>query len=96
MICLRNVRDVHLSWDVVVGSLVVFMVLCGAYSVSYPQPPWRGVLWVLTGTHPCDTSTQAGWWWRYQSASSYVRAGVVGVIVDVVVSVAGGFVVKCC
>ena len=31
-----------------------------------------GVLWVLTGTHPCGTSTQAGWW-RYQSASSDVR-----------------------
>ena len=31
-----------------------------------------GVLWVLTGTHPCGTSTQAGWW-RYQSASSCVR-----------------------
>ena len=42
-------RDFHLSWDVVVGSLVVLVVLCGAYSVSYPQPPPRrgsaGVLW---------------------------------------------------
>ena len=43
-----------------------------------------GVLWVLTGTHPCDTSTQAGWW-RYQSASSYVRGCVSGVVVHVVV-----------
>ena len=42
-----------------------------------------GVLWVLTGTHPCDTSTQAGWW-RYQSASSYVRGYVSGILVHVV------------
>ena len=33
-----KMRNFHLSWDVVVGSLVV---LCGAYSVSSPQPPWR-------------------------------------------------------
>ena len=50
-------------------------VFCGLGVASYPQPPDRSphrVLWVLTGTHPCGTSTQAGWW-RYQSASSYVR-----------------------
>ena len=36
----QTLRDFHLSWDVVVGSLVVLVVLCGAYSVSsYPQPP---------------------------------------------------------
>ena len=37
----EELRDLHLSWDVVVGSLVVLVVLCGAYSVSYSQPPWR-------------------------------------------------------
>ena len=37
----EKTRDFHLSWDVVVGSLVVLVVLCGAYSVSYSQPPWR-------------------------------------------------------
>ena len=36
-----TMRDFHLSWDVVEGSLVVLVVLYGAYSVSYPQPPWR-------------------------------------------------------
>ena len=34
-------RDFHLSWDVVVGSLAVLVVLCGAWSVSNPQPPLR-------------------------------------------------------
>ena len=33
-------RDFHLSWDVVVGSLVV-LVLCGAYPVIYPESPPR-------------------------------------------------------
>ena len=53
-----------------------------------------GVLWILTGTHPCDTSTQAGWW-RYQSASSYVRCACAGVVVHVVVPERGCFVVSC-
>ena len=34
-------RDFHLSWDVVVGLLVLLVVLCGAWSVSYRQPPLR-------------------------------------------------------
>ena len=36
-----TMQDFHLSWDVVVGSLVVLVVLCGACSVSYPQSPPR-------------------------------------------------------
>ena len=50
-------------------------VFCGLGGVSNHSPLTEvstGVLWVLTGTHPCGTSTQAGWW-RYQSASSCVR-----------------------
>ena len=53
------------------------------------------VLWVLTGTHPCDTSIQAGWW-RYQSASCYVRCACAGVVVYVIVPERGCFVVSCC
>ena len=30
-----------LSWDVVVGSCTVPVLCCGAWSVSYPQPPHR-------------------------------------------------------
>ena len=44
---------------------------CSEQPTAFPRKG-TGVLRVLTGTHPCDTSTQAGWW-RYQSASSYVR-----------------------
>ena len=51
--------------------LVVLWSHCGEPPIAFPRKG-TGVLWVLTGTHPCDTSTQAGWW-RYQSASSYVR-----------------------
>ena len=35
-------RHIHLSWDVVVGSLVVLLVLCGGRTVSCPQPPHQG------------------------------------------------------
>ena len=56
----------------------------GATTHSLLGEPSTGVLWVLTGTHPCDTSTQAEWW-RYQSASSYVRCACAGVVVHVVV-----------
>ena len=54
-------RDFHLSWGVVVGSSVVLVVFCGAYSVSYPQLPPEGstgVLWLLTGTCPCEAPNQ--------------------------------------
>ena len=62
---------------------------------SLPGEPGTGVLWVLTGTHPCDTSIQAGWW-RYQSASCYVRCACAGVVVYVIVPERGCFVVSCC
>ena len=61
------------------SSSVLSRSSCGRGVASY-----TGVLWVLTGTHPCDTSTQAGWR-RYQCASSYVRGYVGGVVVHVVV-----------
>ena len=49
-------------------------VVCGLWAAHSPSgKPGTGVLWVSTGTHPCDTSTKAGWW-RRQSASSCVRA----------------------
>ena len=38
-----TMRDLHLSWDVVVGSCTVMVVCCVAWSVSYPQPPLRRV-----------------------------------------------------
>ena len=38
-----TMRDLHLSSDVVVGSCTVLVVCCGAWSVSYPQPPPRRV-----------------------------------------------------
>ena len=37
--CSATMRDLHLSWDVVVGSCTVLVVCCGAWSVTYPQPP---------------------------------------------------------
>ena len=55
------------------GSCTVLVVCCGAWSVSYPQPPWRArhrcTVGVLTGTHPCDAPIR-----ERQSASSCVRA----------------------
>ena len=44
---------------------------CGHGPTASP-PKGTGVLWVLTRTHPCGTSTQEGWW-RYQSDSSCER-----------------------
>ena len=38
---------------------------------SLPSLDGTGVLWVLTGTHRCDTPIQAGWW-EHQSASSFL------------------------
>ena len=60
-------------------SLVEFVGLVGCrVTVFCGLSVWRatevstGVLCVLTGTHPCRTSTQARWW-RDQSARSYER-----------------------
>ena len=66
--------------------LVVCLVAVVLWSrcSELPTASCTGVLWILTGPHPCGTSTQAGWW-RYQSASSYVRGYVSGVVVHVVV-----------
>ena len=59
-----------------VGCLVAVVLWsrCGELPKASPRVG-TGVLWALTGTHPCDTSTQAGWW-RYQSDSSYERGCV--------------------
>ena len=51
--------------------LIVLWSHCGEQPTTFPRKG-TGVLWVLTGNHPCDTSTQGGWW-RNQSASPYVR-----------------------
>ena len=48
-----------------------------------------GVLWVLIGTHPCDTSKHGGGGGTRASALTYVSAG--GVVVHVVVPGRGGF-----
>ena len=48
---------------------------CGELPTASLTEVSTGVLWVLTGDHPCGTSNQARWW-RYQSASSYVRGYV--------------------
>ena len=52
-----TMRDFDVSCGVLLGSLSVAVVCCGALPVSYPQPPWR----TRHGcTHPCDASIQAG------------------------------------
>ena len=36
-----SMRDFDVSYRVLFGSLSVAVVCCGAWLVSYPQPPWR-------------------------------------------------------
>ena len=60
-------RPVKIVGLVVSRVAVVLSSRCGELPTAFPRKG-TGVLQVLTGTHPCDTSTQAGWW-RYQTAS---------------------------
>ena len=75
---------------------VVLWSRCGELPTASPREG-TGVLWVLTGTHPCDTSTLAGVVEvpDRQLALTFVVT-LCGVVVHVVVPIRGGFVVQCC
>ena len=70
--------------------VVVQWPRCGELPTASLADQARGVLWALTGTLPCNTTTQAGWW-SYQSASSSARCACAGVVEHVVVPGRGGF-----
>ena len=89
-------RDSQVLWSVLGSSLVVSRSSCGlgvASCHSLPGKPGTGVLWVLTWTQP--PPRQGGGGTRAPALTYVVALG--GVVLHVVVSVAGGcFVVLCC